>query len=261
MKSRSEVEKLVGVTRRTLQEYDKIGLLHPSKKNEYGYWFYDNDAIQKLFTIQIFVEAKYERTEIKRIMSLPDDDLMKEYDRLIAKMQEKRSRIDGMISYLKTTRRMMELPQESLNALAKMDPATMFREKNFRDTMEASFEMYSEIDADEDGSILILINLIGLLSSFNTRDSEAPEIQKFIAGTIRQAAQLLATETAESSDTLEEGDYIKLALDIVDELTSDSEITENIDRQFGTGTFEFVRTSIARYKDTVLTAKEGENNE
>lgn len=41
MKKLSEVCKIVGVTRRTLQEYDKIYLLHPSAKTEAGYWLYD----------------------------------------------------------------------------------------------------------------------------------------------------------------------------------------------------------------------------
>ena len=34
MKRLSEVCKIVGVTRRTLQEYDKVGLLHRSGKTE-----------------------------------------------------------------------------------------------------------------------------------------------------------------------------------------------------------------------------------
>lgn len=37
MKKLSEVCKIVGVTRRTLQEYDKIGLLKPTSKTESGY--------------------------------------------------------------------------------------------------------------------------------------------------------------------------------------------------------------------------------
>ena len=57
MKKLSEVCKIVGVTRRTLQEYDKIGLLKPTSKTESGYWLYDDTAIQTLILIQIFVEG------------------------------------------------------------------------------------------------------------------------------------------------------------------------------------------------------------
>ena len=48
MKRLSEVCKLVGVTRRTLQEYDKVELLKPTSKTEAGYWLYDEAAIQRL---------------------------------------------------------------------------------------------------------------------------------------------------------------------------------------------------------------------
>ena len=67
MKRLSEVCKIVGVTRRTLQEYDKVGLLKPTSTTEGGYWLYDDAAIQKLILIQIFVEVGYERKTIKAL--------------------------------------------------------------------------------------------------------------------------------------------------------------------------------------------------
>ena len=69
MKKLSEVCKIVGVTRRTLQEYDKIGLLKPTSKTESGYWLYDDRAIQALFAIQVFVECGYKRKAIKSLFA------------------------------------------------------------------------------------------------------------------------------------------------------------------------------------------------
>ena len=69
MKKLSEVCKTVGVTRRTLQEYDKIGLFSPTSKTDNGYWLYDDDAIKKLVLIQVFIEAGYERKKIKAILN------------------------------------------------------------------------------------------------------------------------------------------------------------------------------------------------
>lgn len=68
VKKLSEVCKIIGVTRRTLQEYNTIGLLHPSDKTEAGYWLYDENAIQKLMLIQIFVQCGYKRKKIKDIL-------------------------------------------------------------------------------------------------------------------------------------------------------------------------------------------------
>lgn len=44
MKTIRDIEKLLGITRWSLQEYDKIGLLHPSARNQYGHILYDDEA-------------------------------------------------------------------------------------------------------------------------------------------------------------------------------------------------------------------------
>lgn len=48
----SEVCRKIGVTRRTLQGYNELGLVKPSAKTEAGYWLYDEEAIGKLAIIQ-----------------------------------------------------------------------------------------------------------------------------------------------------------------------------------------------------------------
>ena len=42
----NEVSKLTGVSIRTLQYYDKIGLLHPAKYTEAGYRLYNDAALE-----------------------------------------------------------------------------------------------------------------------------------------------------------------------------------------------------------------------
>ena len=48
MKSISQVAKLTGVSIRTLQYYDEIGLLKPSKLTAAGYRMYDDNTLQIL---------------------------------------------------------------------------------------------------------------------------------------------------------------------------------------------------------------------
>ena len=98
MKRISEVKDIVGVTRRTLQEYDRIGLLKPTTKTEGGYWLYDDEAIETLCLIQVFVEAGYKRKHIKSILESPNIDFMTECDNLILFLQEKQNKINGMIA-------------------------------------------------------------------------------------------------------------------------------------------------------------------
>ena len=48
MKTISQIAKLSGISVRTLQYYDEIGLLKPSSLSESGYRLYDEEALGKL---------------------------------------------------------------------------------------------------------------------------------------------------------------------------------------------------------------------
>lgn len=51
-----EVSKLAGVSIRTLQYYDKIGLLHPTGYTEAGYRLYDDTELERLQHIQNMID-------------------------------------------------------------------------------------------------------------------------------------------------------------------------------------------------------------
>ena len=55
----NEVSKLTGVSIRTLQYYDTIGLLKPSKYTEAGYRLYDDPALERLQQILLFKELGF----------------------------------------------------------------------------------------------------------------------------------------------------------------------------------------------------------
>ena len=56
MKTISQVAKLTGVSIRTLQYYDEIGLLKPSALTSAGYRLYNESALQTLQQILFFRE-------------------------------------------------------------------------------------------------------------------------------------------------------------------------------------------------------------
>ena len=64
----SEITKLLGVSRKALQEYDKMDLVHPTATTEGGYWLYDEDAVGRISTIQLFSMVGYTRKEIKEFI-------------------------------------------------------------------------------------------------------------------------------------------------------------------------------------------------
>ena len=58
----NEVGKVTGVSVRTLQYYDKIGLLHPTEYTQAGYRLYDDTALEKLQQILLFRELGFSRS-------------------------------------------------------------------------------------------------------------------------------------------------------------------------------------------------------
>ena len=71
MKTRKEIEEMFGITRKTLEEYNRIGLVCPIQEGFGGRWYYDEDAERKLIAIRIFVEAGFQRKRIKEILESP----------------------------------------------------------------------------------------------------------------------------------------------------------------------------------------------
>ena len=80
----NEVSKLTGLTIRTLQYYDRIGLFKPSTVTEAGYRIYDENDLEKLFQIMMFRELEMPLKEIKRIMQDPGFDRTKHRKELVA---------------------------------------------------------------------------------------------------------------------------------------------------------------------------------
>ena len=100
MKSISQVAKLTGVSIRTLQYYDEIGLLKPSELTVAGYRMYDDNALQTLQQILFFKELGFPLKEIKEILEKPDFDRIAAFKKQKELFLLKRDRIDRLIQLL-----------------------------------------------------------------------------------------------------------------------------------------------------------------
>ena len=72
----NEVSKLTGVSIRTLQYYDTIGLLKPDGYTASGYRLYDDTALERLQQILLFKELEFPLKEIKtgRCLRMPEPE-------------------------------------------------------------------------------------------------------------------------------------------------------------------------------------------
>lgn len=95
----NEMSKLTGVSIRTLQYYDKIGLLHPTEYTEAGYRLYDDAALEKLQQILLFRELEFPLKDIKKILSSPDFDRNKALEQQIELLTMKKEHLENLILF------------------------------------------------------------------------------------------------------------------------------------------------------------------
>lgn len=100
MKTISQVAKLTGVSIRTLQYYDEIGLLKSSELTPAGYRLYDEHALQNLQQILFFRELDFPLKDIIKIMQNPDFDRIAAFKKQKELLLLKRNRTDRLIQLL-----------------------------------------------------------------------------------------------------------------------------------------------------------------
>lgn len=100
MKTVKQISELTGISVRTLQYYDQIGLLNPTSKSEAGYRLYEEEDMDKLQQILFFRELDFPLKEIKAIMENPRFDKMEAYHKQKELLKAKYERIGRLITLL-----------------------------------------------------------------------------------------------------------------------------------------------------------------
>ena len=94
-----EVSKLAGVSIRTLQYYDKIGLLHPTGYTDAGYRLYDDADLERLQHILLFRELEFPLKDIRDILNSPDFDRSRALEQQIELLKLKKEHIENLMNY------------------------------------------------------------------------------------------------------------------------------------------------------------------
>ncbi|MDE7132946.1 MAG: MerR family transcriptional regulator [Lachnospiraceae bacterium] len=100
MRTISQVAELTGISIRTLQYYDEIGLLKPSELTQSGYRLYNDEALQKLQQILFFKELGFKLKDIREILEKPDFDRIAAFKKQKELLLLKRNRTDRLIQLL-----------------------------------------------------------------------------------------------------------------------------------------------------------------
>lgn len=162
MKTVKEVARLTGVSVRTLQYYDEIGVFPPTKVTDAGYRLYDEKSLSTLQQILFFKELDFSLKEIKAIMSTPDFDKIEAFKKQKALLLAKRDRLNRLL--------------ELLGRLEKGEECMSFKEFDLSEYVQA-LETFRDENADE------VIKYWGSVEKFNQFIRRVQDHEESIART------------------------------------------------------------------------------
>jgi DNA-binding transcriptional MerR regulator len=100
MNTVSQVKQITGISARTLQYYDEIGLLKPSELTPAGYRLYNDEALQTLQQILFFKELGFKLKEISEFINQPNFDKITAFKMQKELLLLRRNRTDRLIQLL-----------------------------------------------------------------------------------------------------------------------------------------------------------------
>ena len=235
----NEVSKLTGVSIRTLQYYDKIGLLHPAKYTEAGYRLYDKAALETLQQILLFRELEFPLKDIKKIISSPDFDRSTALEQQIELLMLKKEHIENLIDLAKgikllgvkklkfdafDTRKIDEYAAQAKASWGKTSAYKEFEEKTKGRTKEEDQIIYQG-----------MIDIFGEFGQIRNADPASGEAQDLVKKLQNYITEYMYTCTKEILSGLGKM------------YAGGGDFTKNIDSYGGEGTAEFTHQAIEIY--------------
>ena len=234
-----EVSRLTGVSVRTLQYYDQIGLLHPGTRTEAGYRLYDAATLETLQQILLFRELKFSLKEIAVILQNPHFDREKALEQQIELLTLQKRHLESLITLAENIR------QTGGNAMdftafdtKKLDEYATKAKQQWGAT--AAYQEYETKNAHEttqaqQENARALMALVAAFGHMQTKDPADPAVQAQV-----QKLQAFITEH-----------YYTCTKEILHSLGqmygAGGEFTANINAAGGPGAAEFARKAIERY--------------
>ena len=234
-----EVSKLTGVSIRTLQYYDRIGLLPPADVTEAGYRLYDEACLEKLQQILLFRELEFKLKEIREIVGDPGFDRDKALKQQIELLKLKKEHIEGLIALAGRIleREVKEVEFEAfdtgkLEEYAAQAKASWGDTAAYKEFEEKAGDRTKEQEADLSRRMMEIFGEFGQIQGKDPASAEAQALVKKLQDFITEH---FYTCTREILSGLGKA------------YGAGGEFTENIDRAGGSGTAEFAAAAIEVY--------------
>lgn len=235
----NEVSKLAGVSIRTLQYYDSIGLLKPAEYTESGYRLYDDAAMERLQQILLFRELEFPLKEIKEIVTRPDFDKKKALEQQIELLTMKKDHLENLIDFARGIQNGgNNIMDFTAFDTSKLEEYTRKAKEQWGDSKAFSeYEQKSASRSTDDekklwSDFMKLFEKCGKLKDSDPKSSEAQAMVKDIQNYITQNFYECTNEILAGLGKM---------------YAAEGEFKTNIDKAGGNGTAEFVSRAIAKY--------------
>ena len=234
-----EVSRIAGVSIRTLQYYDQIGLLHPTEYTDAGYRLYDDADLERLQHILLFRELEFPLKDIKVIINSPDFDRGKALEQQIDLLRLKKEHIENLINFALGIK-MLGVKHMDFKAFdrSKLDEYAREAKELYGNTPEyKEMEEKQKNRTEKDEKILADRFMLLFKEAGDIKDSDPASVE---AQNLVKRIQDYITENLYTCTN-------KILRGLGKMYSGGGEFTKNIDSYGGEGTADFVADAIEIY--------------
>lgn len=239
MKTIKEVSKIAGISVRTLQYYDKIGLLRPTDYSDSGYRLYSDNDLIILQHILLFRELEFPLKEIKEIINSENFDRDIALEQQINLLTLKKEHLENLILFANGIKL---LGVDYMNFTAfdtkKIDEYAKQAKESWGNTKEfKEFEKKQKNRSDEETKMVNqqLMMIFAEFGKIKTEKYESEEAQNLV----KKLQNFITDNFYNCSNEILSG--------LGKMYASGGDFTKNIDEFAGEGTAVFVDKAIEYY--------------
>lgn len=232
-----EVSRLTGISVRTLQYYDSIGLLPPAGHTEAGYRLYDDAALERLRQILLFRELDFPLRDIQAILDAPDFDRSKALEQQIALLTMKKERLERLILFARgiqstggTQMDFSAFDKSTLDEYARRAKAEWGNTPEYQEMLEKQQARTPEAES------AVIADFMRIFTEFGGLRDQKPDSDA-VQQQVHRLQDYISAHFYTCSDAVFQG--------LGKMYACGGEIAENIDLAGGAGTAKFVSEAIA----------------
>ena len=236
-----EVSRLAGVSIRTLQYYDRIGLLRPAGYTDAGYRLYDDEQLERLQCILLFRELEFPLKDIIAIMDSPDFDRNRALEQQIELLKLKKEHIENLMNFalgikLTGVKNMdfKAFDRSKLDEYSRQAKELYGNTPEYRQMQEKMKNRTKEEDNLLADRFMLLFKEAGSIKDSDPASPEAQDLVKRIQDFITENMYTCTTRILRGLGKMYSGG---------------GDFTQNIDAYGGAGTADFVDRAIQIYCD------------